>query len=57
MSKEGLVIQGVLTKVTTTVDGGWRISFDLGEDQTLATTQLSLLRDQLLNIVIVQLEG
>lgn len=48
---EPLAIEAIFTKATTTIDGGWRISFDCGEQA--AVEALAKLRDQRLYIVIM----
>lgn len=56
MDKEGIVIDGLLSKITTTVDGGWKITFDLGSDMTEIVSQLSKMRDEYLRIVILKVD-
>ena len=50
---EGFTFQGVLTKITTTVDGGWRITFDLPANQSNQISELSSLRESALQIGLV----
>ena len=42
----------VLNKITTTVDGGWRITFDCGNENATLIALLAQLRDQFLTVEI-----
>ena len=53
MEQNALTFTAIFARATTLVDGGWRISFDLSNDEVKAIHVLSELRDQLLNIAIV----
>jgi hypothetical protein len=46
-------IQAIFSKATTLVDGGWRLSFDLGEDMAEAAAQLSKMRGDALYLVVM----
>jgi hypothetical protein len=46
-------LQGVFSKATTTVDGGWRISFDVDEKQAKEITEISKLRDKTVFICVM----
>lgn len=48
--KDPVALEAVFAKATTTVDGGWRISFDCAEQA--AITELSKLRGKRLYLVI-----
>lgn len=53
-NNEGLVMAGQLNKITTTTDGGWRISFDLPGDAVtgVSATALATMRGANLEIKI-----
>jgi len=53
----GIALQGVLVKAATTIDGGWRITFDVSADEGRAVLQLSALRGALLQLGIVAIDG
>lgn len=50
---EPIVIQATFNKATTTVDSGWRLSFDTGEEMSEACARLSKMRDQVLYVVVM----
>lgn len=52
--EEGIAMEGVLTKASTTVDGGWRITFDLPASSAPQVLQLSQLRDCAVKIIVIQ---
>lgn len=45
--------KAILQKATTLVDGGWRVSFDVAEDDTQAILILSQMRDTDLHVGVV----
>jgi hypothetical protein len=49
----GLTFVAAFHKATTTVDGGWRISFDVSEDEAKTVAQLSVLRGELLQLAVI----
>ena len=51
--KTELVFDGIFARATTTVDGGWRISFDLGNHEGEAVASLSRLSSKNLKIVVI----
>lgn len=51
--KEPIAIQAVFNKAVTTVDGGWRISFDTSEDMAAKIAELSLQRGESLYVVVM----
>ena len=57
MGEENLVLQALFVKATTTVYGGWRISFDCDAQQAQEIIELAKLKDKLLNLVIIKPHG
>lgn len=53
---EGIVFQSVFSKATTTVDGGWNITFSVSQDDANKVTLLSNFRDVLLQLAVVPIE-
>lgn len=51
--KMGITFQAILNKITTTVDGGWRVSFDVSASDSEAMLELAKLRDTTLQIGII----
>lgn len=54
---EGITLQAIFVKATTTVDGGWRLTFDIAQNESGQIIDLAILRDQLLQLAIVPLGG
>jgi len=54
---DNLEFTAQLNKITTTVDGGWRVTFDLGDDESVKLAVLSQLRQSLLKLKIDVCEG
>lgn len=50
---EGITLSAILSKITTVVSGGWRISFDIPESENESVMKLSELRTAVLQIGIV----
>ena len=50
---EGIALSAILSKITTVVSGGWRISFDIPESENESVMKLSELRTAVLQIGIV----
>jgi hypothetical protein len=50
---KGIAFQGVISKITTTSDGGWRVSLDVGHADGDAMLALAGLRDRNLQVGIV----
>ena len=48
-----IVIQAKFNKALTTVDGGWRISFDTGEQMAEAVAALSKKKHEVLYVVVM----
>jgi hypothetical protein len=48
-----ITLEGTFTRATTTVDGGWRISFDLDERQAKEITEITKLRDKAVYICVM----
>lgn len=45
-------LSGVVTKLQTTVDGGWRVSIDIDASQGLEVAKLGFVRNRLLSLDI-----
>lgn len=50
---EGITFQGIFSKATTTVDGGWNVTFAVSQDEAQAVLQLAQLRDQILQLAVL----
>lgn len=55
MVKQGITLEAHLSKIATTADGGWNITFSVGQDQVQSIMQLSELRDTRLTMALVPL--
>lgn len=53
MGKDGITFAAVFSKATTTVDGGWNITFSVSQDEASNVMLLSELREMLLQVAIV----
>lgn len=49
----GITFQGNLNRITTTIDGGWRVSFDVPQSESESIMQLADKRDENLQIAVV----
>lgn len=49
----GITFQAILNKITTTIDGGWRVSFDVPQSESEEVMKLSEKRDQNLQVAVV----
>jgi len=54
---DGITFQAIFSKATTTVDGGWNVTFAVTQDEARAILQLAQLRDTLLQVGVVHSEG
>lgn len=54
--KFGLTFAGVFTKATTTVDGGWNVTFSVSQDEAKNILSLSAMRDTLLQVAVIPVE-
>lgn len=50
---KGISFNGQLFKITTTVDGGWRITIDVPQSELEAIMELSKCRDEAITVGIV----
>lgn len=48
-----IVVKAIFSKATTTVDDGWRISFDLATHDGMAVAEIAKLAQQGLQLVIM----
>jgi hypothetical protein len=49
----GITFQAILNAIRTTVDGGWRVSFDIPQSEAEAIMQLAGKRDENLQVAVV----
>lgn len=49
---KAIVFQAILHQARTTVDGGWRITFDVSQDEANKIMKLSTLRELILHLEI-----
>jgi hypothetical protein len=52
--KNGIAFRCVFVKATTLVDNGWRLSFDLSEQDAAAVTKIAALRNENLILVVTK---
>lgn len=52
----GITLQALFARATTTVDGGWNITFSVSQAEAKEVMQLSQLRDQVLQLAVVPYE-
>lgn len=45
---QAISFRGVITKVSTTIDGGWKVTLDLSANESNEALELAKLRDQLI---------
>jgi len=45
--------QAILNRLTTTVDGGWKITFEIDNSETNTITELAKYKDAMLQLAIV----
>lgn len=50
---EPISIQAQFVKASTTTDGGWRITFDVGHQDSHKVTDIAALSNELLQVVIM----
>lgn len=50
---EGIAIKAIFSQARTTIDGGWKITFDVSADEAAKVVQISELKDHLLMLGIV----
>lgn len=51
--KEPITVEAIFQKATTTIDGGWRISFDLSHADSQKISEIAQLANETLNLVIM----
>jgi hypothetical protein len=54
---QSLTFTATFARAATLVDGGWRISFDVSNEEAKALHILSELREHLLQIAVIAVEG
>lgn len=55
--EKALTFTVTFARATTLIDGGWRISFDVSNSEARALHILSELREHLLQIAVIAVEG
>lgn len=54
MSKtQGIAVQGQIMKIATTIDGGWRVTFDVPMDYGAQILQISALMQEGVSLVVI----
>lgn len=51
--QQGITFAAIFGKATTTVDGGWNVTFQVSQDHATQLMQLSTLRDTLLQVAVI----
>ena len=51
-----ITFKALLSKATTTVDGGWRVSFDVSADEVAQIMELTKQSGKLLQVAVIPLE-
>lgn len=52
MGSEPILMQALIHRISTTIDGGWTVAFSLNQSEANAILKLSELRDQSLVLVV-----
>lgn len=52
MDDNSVKLNAVFSKATTTVDGGWRITFDCSYQEAERILQISAWRDMLVDVIV-----
>lgn len=54
----GISFEASLSRITTTIDGGWKVTFDVPQSDAESMLALSEYRDKILQIgIVVRTEG
>lgn len=56
MNRQPIVLNAAFAKATSTVDGGWNITFALPQDEVLNIASVSAMRDMELIITVMPAE-
>jgi len=51
---DSIQLSAILVKAQTTIDGGWRVTFDVSQDEAPKIMLLTELREQLVQLNITQ---
>lgn len=57
MANEGITFQAIFQKLTTLVDGGYRITLDVSQNEAKNLFTLSQLRTSLLQVAVLPIES
>lgn len=55
-SEQGITFKAIFNRATTTVDGGWRISFDVPESEAGSLLELAVLRGCVFQVAVVPID-
>lgn len=53
----GISFTAIFQSAKTTQDGGWRVSFDISEDESAKVAQVACLKGGLLQLAVVPIEA
>jgi hypothetical protein len=53
---KGITFQAIFGKATTTVDGGWNVTFAVSQEEAKQVLQLSQLRDSVLQVAVIPID-
>ena len=54
---EGITLSAIFSKATTTIDGGWNITFSVSQDNAEQVMQVAEFRETLLQLAVVPIDG
>jgi hypothetical protein len=49
----GISFNAIINKITTTIDGGWRVTFDVAQSDASQIFKLSEIRDQAVQVGVL----
>lgn len=50
---EGITFSAIFNKATTTVDGGWLVSFQVSQDKAAQIIQIASMRQSVLQVAVI----
>lgn len=53
---DGVTFTGIFNKASTTVDGGWTVSFHVSQDEAKSLLELAQMRDILMQVACVPID-
>ena len=51
-----IILQAILYKLSSTIDGGWRLTFDVSQSDVEEIKKLASARDQLFQMALVEMD-